>query len=119
MALKDIIGRRFKDIRLQKGLTQMQISTALGYENAAYVSDVERGKFLPQPDKLVKYARALGMAQAELNEIVADAKLEDMGLTDPDFTMMFKEVPNMTAKEKESIVRAYTAVMKAREKRKK
>ncbi|MHB8859884.1 MAG: helix-turn-helix domain-containing protein [Thermoleophilia bacterium] len=114
MSLKEIIGRRFKEIRLQKELTQMQISKAIGYSNAAYVSDVERGKFIPQPDKLSKYANALGLTQMELDELVVEAKLEDIGLSDPNFTLMFKEVPNMTVEEKESVINAYEAVIKAR-----
>jgi len=103
-----------KDIRAEKGLTQMKISKVLGYSNAAYVSDVERGKFIPQPEKLTKYAKALGMTQAEMDDLVVDAKMEDIGLSDPGFTIMFKEVPNMTAEEKESVIRAYEAVIKAR-----
>lgn len=114
MSLKEIIGNRLKEVRAEKGLTQMQVSKSLGYGNAAYVSDVERGKFIPQPDKLEKYAKALGMSQREMNELVVEAKMEDIGLSDPGFTIMFKEVPNMTAEEKESVIRAYEAVIKAR-----
>jgi len=47
-----------------------------------------------------------------------DAELERLGLTDPGFTMMFKEVPRMTTEEKASIVRSYEAVMRARETKK-
>ena len=104
-------------LRKQKGLTQRQISQVLGYTNDAYVSDVERGAFVPHPDKLAKWAKALGMSQEEMDSLLADAKLEDMGLTDPGFTMMFKEVPNMTAEEKESIISSYKKVIKAREAR--
>ncbi|MCL6106093.1 MAG: hypothetical protein M1309_01880 [Actinobacteria bacterium] len=95
----------------------MQISKILGYKNPGYVSDAELGRFVPQHDKLKKWAKALGMTQAEMNSLLADAKLEDFGLTDPGFTIMFKEVPNMTAEEKESIIRAYKRVTKAREKK--
>lgn len=118
MSVREILGDKLKSLRRQKGLTQKQISSVLGYKNDTYVSDVERGVFVPQPDKLKKWAKALGMTQEEMDNLLADAKLEDMGLTDPGFTMMFKEVPNMTSKEKESIVRSYKAVMKAREKNK-
>ena len=103
-----------KEIRAEQGLTQMQVSKALGYENAAYVSDVERGKFIPQPEKLLRYAKALGMTNKEMDELVVEAKMEDIGLSDPGFTLMFKEVPNMTVEEKESVIRAYNAVIKAR-----
>src|SRR4030067_1416986 len=100
-----MIGRRFKQSRLKKELTQIEVSKAIGYPNAAYVSDVERGKFLPHPDKLAKYAKALGMTRAELDELVVEVNLEDIGLSDPSFTLMFKEVLNMTTEEKESSMR--------------
>ena len=93
----------------------MQVSKVMGNKNATYVSDAELGAFVPHPDKLAKWAKALGMIQEEMDSLLADAKLEDMGLTDPGFTMMFKEVQNMTAKEKESIIKSYKRVMKARE----
>ena len=85
----------------------MQVSKVLGYRNAGYVSDTELGRFVTHPDKLAKWAEALGMTQEEMDSRLADAKLEDMGLTDPGFTLMFKEVPNMTAEEKESIISSY------------
>ena len=114
MSVKEAFGKKLKQARLERGLKQSDIVKVLGYESKSYVSDVENGHFRPQPDKLAKWAKALGMTQEEMDSMLADAKLEDMGLTDPGFTMMFKEVPSMTAEEKESIVRAYKAVMKAR-----
>lgn len=114
MGVKEIFGKELRRLRQEKGLTIMQVSKVLGYDTAGYVSDAERGKFIPQPDKLKNWAKALGMSQAEINSLLADARLEDFGLTDPGFTLMFKEVPNMTAEEKESLIKAYEAVIKAR-----
>lgn len=114
MSVRKILGEKLRAIRLEKGLTQMKVSKVLGNRNATYVSDAELGAFVPQPDKLAKWAKALGMSQEEMDSLLADAKLEDMGFTDPGFTIMFKEVPNMTAEEKESVIKAYEAVIKAR-----
>jgi transcriptional regulator with XRE-family HTH domain len=114
MDLKQKIGKQLKDRRQEKGLLQKDVSKVLGYKNDSYVSDAERGKFIPQPEKLKKWAMALGMTQKAMGELVVEAKLEDIGLSDPGFTIMFKEVPNMTAEEKESVIRAYEAVIKAR-----
>lgn len=119
MSLSEIIGRKLKEQRTRHGLLQKDISKVLGYRNDAYVSDVERGVFIPKADKLKKWAKALGMSQNEMDSLLADAKLEDMGLTDPGFTMMFKEVPNMTGEEKESVIKSYKRVMKAREAKRK
>ena len=115
MSLREVIGRKLKELRTAKGLSQRQVSRFLGYKNPTYISDVERGVFIPQPDKLAKWAKALDMTQEEMDELVVEAKLEDIGLSDPGFTMMFKEVPNMTVEEKESLIKAYKAVIKARE----
>ncbi len=114
MSIKEIFGKKIKEARLERGLKQIDITKALGYESKSYVSDVENGYFLPQPDKLAKWAKALSMSQEEMDSLLADAKLEDMGFTNPGFTIMFKEVPNMTAEEKESVINAYEAVIKAR-----
>jgi len=114
MSVSDIFGMKLQGQRAAKGLTQVQVSKSLGYKTSSYVSDAEMGRFIPHPDKLKKWAKALGMSREEMDSLLADAKLEDMGLTDPGFTMMFKEVPNMTAEEKESVIRAYEAVIKAR-----
>lgn len=118
MAARQIFGNKLRRIRLRKGLTQMQVSKVLGKKNATYVSDAELGSFIPQPDKLKKWAKALGMTQKEMDNLLVEAKLEDLGFNDPGFTIMFKEVPNMTAEEKESVIRAYNAVIKARDARK-
>ncbi len=115
MSVKQIFGKKVRQARLDRGLKQSDIGKVLGYESRSYVSDVENGYFLPQPDKLKKWAKALGITQEEMDSLLADAKLADMGLTDPGFTMMFKEVPNMTAEEKESVINAYEAIIKARE----
>jgi len=114
MGVKEIFGKELRKIRQEKGLTLMQVSKVLGYENAGYVSDAELGKFIPQPDKLKKWAKALGMTQKEMDELLMEAKLEDIGLSDPGFTLMFKEVPNMTSEEKESIIKSYESVIKNR-----
>ncbi|MCL4474461.1 MAG: helix-turn-helix transcriptional regulator [Actinobacteria bacterium] len=115
MSVKEAFGKKIKQARLERGLKQSDIAKVLGYESKSYVSDVENGHFLPQPDKLKKWSRALGMTQKEMTDLLLEARLEDLGLTDPGMTLMFKEVPNMTSEELESVVRAYRAVIKARE----
>lgn len=115
MSAKQIFAEKLKRLRTEKGLTQSDITLALGYDSRSYVSDVESGKFIPQPDKLKKWAKGLGMTQRAMNDLLLEARLEDLGLTDPGMTLMFKEVPNMTSEELESVIRAYKAVIKARE----
>ena len=112
-------GDKLRQIRLEKGLSQEQVAKELGYPSNTYVSDAERGKFIPQSDKLEKWARALDMTQEQMDELLLESKLQDLGLDDPGFTLMFKEVPNMTREEKQSLIRAYEAVIKARKPKRK
>lgn len=107
-------GDKLRQIRLEKGLSQEKVANVLGYPNNTYISDAERGKFIPGPDKLEKWAQALGMSFEEMEDLLLESKLQDLGLDDPGFTLMFKEVPNMTREEKQSLIRAYEAVIKAR-----
>lgn len=109
-------GDKLRQLRLQKELTQLDVSRAIGYENTtSYVSDAENNKFIPQPDKLEKWARALGMSKEEMDDLLLENRLESLGMDDPAFTMMFKDVPRMTKEEKQSVIRAYEAVLRARE----
>lgn len=114
MSVKAILGKRLRQIRTEKGLPQSAISDVLGYKTSSYVSDVEKGKFIPQPEKLYVWGKVMGMTKSQVDDLVVDVKMEDIGLSDPSFTLMFKEVPNMTVEEKESVIRAYEAVIKAR-----
>jgi hypothetical protein len=55
------------------------------------------------------------MTMEEMDDLFLEAELEELGINDPAFTMMFKDIPDMTAEEKQSIIRAYQAVLRARE----
>ncbi len=104
-----------KQIRLERGIGQEDLADRLGVGSNSYISDAERGRFLPSDDKLKSWADIMGLTWEEIEELKVDAELERLGLTDPGFTMMFKAVPHMTTEEKASIVRSYEAVMRARE----
>ncbi len=107
-------GDKLRQIRLEKGLSQEKVANALGYPTNTYVSDAELGKFIPGPDKLEKWAKALDLTSEEMEDLLLESKLQDLGLDDPGFTLMFKEVPNMTREEKQSLIRSYEKLIKAR-----
>lgn len=112
-------GDKIRQARHQKGLLQTDITKVLGYETDSYVSDVERGKFIPQPDKLRKIAKLLNISISDIEDFILEDKLEKLGMDDPAFTMMFKEIPKMTREEKESLIRAYESVLRARQAKRK
>ncbi len=110
-------GDKLRQIRLEKGLSQEKVANTLGYPTNTYVSDAELGKFIPGPDKLEKWAKALDITSEEMEDLLLESKLQDLGLDDPGFTLMFKEVPNMTREEKQSLIRSYEKLIKARKTR--
>ena len=111
------LGDKLRAIRTQKGMKQEQIAEKLGYKTLSYVSDAENNKFVPAEEKLQKWAEALHITWEEMKGLVLEAELEELGIQDPAFTMMFKDIPRMTLEEKQSIIRAYEAVLKARERK--
>ncbi len=108
-------GKKMKQIRLEKGISQEDLADRLGVGSNSYISDAERGRFLPSDDKLKAWADIMGLTWEEIEDLKVDAELERLGLTDPGFTMMFKEVPNMTVAEKQSLIKSYENILKARE----
>jgi transcriptional regulator with XRE-family HTH domain len=111
-------GDKLRQKRLEKGITQEQIARKLGYESQSYVSDVEHNKFIPNEEKLRIWAKALGLSFQDVQDLILESKIEKLGISDPAITMMFKDIPNMTTDEKQSIVRAYEAVLKSRHRKK-
>lgn len=111
------IGDKLRQIRLERGKTQEYIAKKLDQATNSYVSQVENNLRHPSLDKLEIWGEALDLAQEELEDLILEARLEEIGIDDPSFTVMFKDVPKMSPEEKRSILRAYEAVRKAREQR--
>lgn len=78
---------------MQKDISQLSLAHKLGYQNNSYVSDAELNKFIPNEEKLKLWAKALGMSWEEMQDLVFESKLEKLGINDPGFTMMFKDIP--------------------------
>lgn len=111
-------GDKLRQIRHEKGIGQDKIRDALGYKTNGYISEAERGKFIPQGDKLYKWGEVLGLSPEQMDDLLLEYKLEELGLDDPAFTLMFKEVPNMTREEKQSLIRSFEDVIRSRHPRK-
>lgn len=107
-------GKKLKQLRLEKGISQEDLADRLGVGSNSYISDAERGRFLPADDKLKLWAKVIGVSMQDIEDLKLEAEIERLGIDDPGFTMMFKEVPNMTREEKQSVLRAFQAMMKAR-----
>jgi len=65
MDMRKLVGRNFKRLRRQKGLTQEQFAERSGFSQQ-YVSDLERGLRNPTVVTLYELAQALGVSHVEL-----------------------------------------------------
>ncbi len=110
-------GDKLKAKRLRAELSQTQVANKIGLANNSYVSDAELNKFIPNEEKLKLWAAALGMPWSEMQDLLLESELEELGISDPAFTMMFKDIPDMTYEEKQSILMAYQEVLRVRAKK--
>lgn len=77
--LFDTIGSRLKSIRLEKGMTQLDVHKMFGISNV-YISDAEHGKRNLTLRKLCLLANAYGYNIAVLIETDEDVKLITKGI---------------------------------------
>ncbi len=70
MSLKKAFGKRLKEIRQQKKLTQFQLAE-LANVDEKYISHIERGGSFPRADLLEKFAEILDIDISEFFELKA------------------------------------------------
>jgi transcriptional regulator with XRE-family HTH domain len=112
-------GQKLRQLRESKGLTQQQLAERLGYKTNSYISDVERGHFIPSKDKLKKIARALDVPFKVLEDMLLESRLEALGIKEPELISLFKDIPSLPEKDKKAIINAYLKVKERRMKKKK
>ena len=105
-----IFGQKLRRLRIKRGLTQQQIAEKLGYVTNSYVSDVEKGAFIPSKEKLKKIAKALGVPFKELDDLLMESKLEQLGIKEPELLELFKDIPSLPEKDKRAIINAYLSL---------
>ena len=109
-------GQKLRKLREEKKVTQQELAEKLGYVTNSYVSDVEKGQFIPSEANLKKIAKVFNIPLARLKDLLLESKLEDMGINEPAFVGMFKDYPRFTKEEKRKIIKVY---LKIKEKKKK
>lgn len=108
-------GQKLRKLREAKGVTQQELAMKLGYVTNSYVSDVEKGQFIPSEANLKKIAKVFNISLSRLKDQLLESKLEEMGIQEP-FVSMFKDYPRFTNQEKRKIIKVY---LKIKEKKKK
>lgn len=110
-----IFGNKIKEIREEKGLSQAELARRLGHASNSYIRDIERGVFTPPNEKLAGLARALGEPVTRLQEMRLEAKLQDVGVRDPDFVAMLKDYRHLSIKDREAILSTYQRIKRSRD----
>jgi len=110
-------GQKLRRLREKKGLTQQQLAEKLGYVTNSYISDVESGRFIPSKDKLRKIAKALRVPFKELNNLLMESKLEELGIREPELLELFRDIPDLPEKDKKAIINAYLKIKAKRKKK--
>ena len=98
--IKKLLGKRIKEIRISKGLTQEQLSefTNIG---APSISKIESGVYHPNDDNLEKIAEALGVEPYKLymynhlkdaKELRKEIEAKLSGATDEEIRLLYKVV---------------------------
>lgn len=70
------LANYLKEARIKAGLTQSDVSEALGYTTPQFVSNWERGVSQPPIDVLKKIARLYKVSDEELFEVTLEVTLE-------------------------------------------
>lgn len=67
-AIKEKIGKKIKEGRREKGLTQLQVS-GITKLSRNYISDIENGRYAPSVDALMRIATCLEVDLNFLHEV--------------------------------------------------
>lgn len=102
-----VFGQKLRKLREEKGMTQQQLAEKLGYVTNSYISDVEKGAFIPSMGKLKKIAKALRISFREIDGLLIESKIEELGISEPELISLFQDIPRLPEKEKKQIIKVY------------
>ena len=74
----EALGEYLQNMRLKANLTQREVSLALGYSSAQFISNFERGIAVPPLKKLKILVKMYNMPADEVMEMILDAEREIM-----------------------------------------
>lgn len=100
-------GKRLRQLREEKGISQQGLARILGYKSNSYIYDIEKGSFIPSEEKIKRLAKALKVSFSKIKNLVFVSKLEDLGIKDPHFINLLKDYSRLGAEDKKAIVRFY------------
>lgn len=77
MNIKKLLGKKIKEIRKNKKLTQEHLAEQIGLEPVS-ISNIENGKYYPSADNLEKIIKALEITPSELYNFEYLAEPQDL-----------------------------------------
>jgi transcriptional regulator with XRE-family HTH domain len=105
-------GHKLRKLREEKGVTQQTLATKLGYVTNSYIADAEDGKFIPSKKKLKKIAKALNVPYYQINSLLIESKIEELGIHKPELIALVRDIPKMSEKEIVRIIEVYLKIRK-------
>jgi transcriptional regulator with XRE-family HTH domain len=113
--MSTIFGDKLRKLREVRGVSQQELARRMGYATNSYISDIEKGAFVPPgEDKLRQIARALDVPFELLKEMALESRLEDLGIREPGFRSLFKDYPKFTKSDRREIIKTYLKVRSAK-----
>ncbi len=111
--MSNVFGRQLRSLREGKGISQNELARRLGYSSNGYISDIERGAYIPSGEyTLREMARALDVSFDTLKGMALEARLDALGVREPGFVSLLKDYPRFSEEDRAAIMRAYLKVKK-------
>jgi transcriptional regulator with XRE-family HTH domain len=111
LPMSNVFGKQLRALRESKGLSQNELARRMGYSSNGYLSDIERGAYIPaEVYTLREMARALDVPFQTIEHMVLEARLDGLGIRDRGFVSLLKDYPRFTAEDRSHIMRAYLKV---------
>lgn len=98
MSIKTDFGKRIKEIRIKKGVTQYQLAESAGID-PKHMSHIETGRSFPKADLIEKFAKSLDVEYTEFfktqhlqdrKTLIIDIKEAVNKLSDNDLRNIYK-----------------------------
>ncbi|MBI4825774.1 MAG: helix-turn-helix transcriptional regulator [Nitrospirae bacterium] len=101
--MSETVGDRIKAERIKTGWNQTKLAEIAGVRPST-ISQIENGDRYPSTEVLEKLAKALKTTVSRLLGQTSKDELEDI-LQDPDVQLLFRDFKNLSAKDREMILR--------------
>ena len=87
---KKVFGRNLKNLRLARGLSQEELSKALGYTNRSSINKIELGKNDLPRSKIVRAAQILGVNPLDLFQ--EETSAPDLSVQNGNINALFEKL---------------------------